>query len=262
LLKTCSHRRLVSHFAYQQNEECCFLFRTERIARAKKCLILLENSGHARWRFLLSDPRANHPLASSIRSNHFRAKRAILSRSAAKCLAAFVSLGSSYLCSSRRRLRVLIRTQIKTTAASSTANIKSAVSMAVRKKSKQRSFTLHGRTGIASLDNLRSKQVWRFARSSLLGGGSQKVAARASDAPVSCFRARQACPSALFKETATFVVGRELEQFGRLRRISRLEEPIDAKWSKGRDYLLFRPLIRHLVGRTRGIPAAEIEPQD
>jgi hypothetical protein len=74
--------------------------------------------------------RANHPLASSIRSNHFRAKRAILSRSAAKCLAAFVSLGSS---SWRRRLRELIRTQIMTTA-SSIANIKNAVSMAVRKK--------------------------------------------------------------------------------------------------------------------------------
>ena len=120
---------------------------------------LWKTRDHARHRLLLSDPRANHPLASSIRSNHFRAKRAILSRSAAKCLAAFVSLGSSYLCSWRRRRRVLIRTQIKTTAASSTANIKNAVSMAVRKKSKQRSFTLHGRTGIASLDNLRSKQV-------------------------------------------------------------------------------------------------------
>jgi hypothetical protein len=44
-MTTCSHVRLVSHFAYQQNEEYCFLFRTERIARAKKCLIRLKNSG-------------------------------------------------------------------------------------------------------------------------------------------------------------------------------------------------------------------------
>lgn len=68
----------------------------------------------------------------SIRSNHLGVNRAILPRSAAKYLAAFVSLGSSCLRSWRRR--ELIRTQIKTPA-SSTANIKSAVSMAVRKKS-------------------------------------------------------------------------------------------------------------------------------
>ena len=98
------------------------LFSFERIARAKNCLIRLENAGPG-------------PMAAvvSIRSNHLGVNRAILSRSAAKYLAAFVSLGSSCLRSWRRR--ELIRTQIKTPAASSTANIKNAVSMAVRKKS-------------------------------------------------------------------------------------------------------------------------------
>jgi len=44
-MTTCSHRRLVHHFAHKKNEECCFLFRTERVARAKKYLIRWENSG-------------------------------------------------------------------------------------------------------------------------------------------------------------------------------------------------------------------------